>query len=213
MLTNFFHNEGFFMNTFRMISRVLVVMFIVFVGGVNASDKSSKLKDVGNGIFVRVDDNVTNMVVNNLFRTGATVLSRKCIEKDQRFLQSTIRGLGNVIDQMRARRRDNKNSKLEDQLSLLDPWFLAKELTIGIGGDYGITRAGEYVHERGFTVKNVANKCHDSLTDRCYINYIVKKFVKAVGDGVTEPQALIAIARYFMPAMPNIPFGGSSVVD
>ncbi len=177
-VNNFFHNEGFFMNTFRMISRVLVATAVVFVSGVSAMEKLD-----GTTKPWRQFGQETGVEFNKVFYDNKGIFVAKalttyaCGKNDHK---------KRVIIHMSGKLYDNLSPLLysKQPVTLWDIAINGGLAVVYGGGDYALV-AGEDYFDREKKIENVEQTINEKVSS--YVAPVVGFGLRVI----TDPQAIL----------------------
>ena len=176
------------MNTFRTVSRVLVVTAVALVSNASATFDVTKLRSNLNNAGKKG----SKLLIDNKYVIMSSFAS-KYVKGDLN--KASIEKIGYMFDKADA----VKDKDIEPA-----------DLLMHLGANYGIRKGGQQLEKIGFTVDAAAKKC-ETLMPEGMIRDTVNPAVRTVVETATEPEVLTLLAlHYVLPAIIGMFAGGST---
>jgi len=172
------------MNTFSVVSRVLVVTAVVLSGSISAGDheesgtQTKTTKKTFSQRCASAGTAFNDDVKDNKFTIAFSTMSSLHCKKDEHVKRASINMIGRQIDRI----VDVK------ALTVFDVAYY------GVG-DYAIGIAGDKLNAYGVSIDAAVKQC-DMLPESFYIRDGVKFLVEASGNVITQPQLILHLLSY-----------------
>jgi hypothetical protein len=187
------------MNTFSVLSRVLVVTAVVMGGSISASQEDERSRTTKNDEKITFFNRCASAgkafngdVKANKFTIAFATMSSLHCKKGEHAKRASLNMIGRQLDRI-------ENGK---ELFILDVAYY------GVG-DYAIGIAGDKLNEYGVSVDAAMKQC-DRLPDSFYIRDGVKFLVESSGNIITQPQLILHLLSYISSGIMS-QFGCSEV--
>jgi len=183
------------MNTFSVVSRVLVVTAVVFVGSVSAGDNTNLKGKTFSEYYKSVNKNIRYNTCYNLGSIATAIIAEKWFKEDEFVKKAFADGIGRTVDHIWNKLDQDKD---------IDLWILAQEGALVVA-DCGIRAGEDYLSDKaGINLKSVENTC-DYLPEMYGArDAVVKPVAQACAKLVTHPQFIIVgVVNYLYPCWSN----------